>query len=113
MITNDLLVKLYGARTTQSINPLISSVGTTATKLLTSNPQRVAFVVTNLSTYIMYLKPDPSVSSNSGIVVDASGGSVSLNFRDDLGLVTSEWWIVSAGASSDLLVIEQVITGSV
>lgn len=92
-----------------------ASVGTTATKLLGNDPERLAVTFINLGSEPVYLMYDDAVSTTRGIVLTTNGGGVSLNVRDDQTLPTREWWALTSTGSSDMVVISTrryALTGS-
>ena len=81
------------------------SVGTSPTKIVDSDPDSLALVIINLSANTVYLRPANNPSSSDGIQINASGGSMSINVRNDLTLPTREWWGVASAAGSDVYYI--------
>lgn len=108
MITSqqDLIAKLYGIRTTPTINPETATVGTTVVKVLNTNPRRFSFTIINLSNNIVYVGPVNTVSSTAGILLAPNGGQLSLNYAEDLELAANEWFAVASAAGSTVYVIE-------
>jgi hypothetical protein len=68
------------------------AISNNPTKILGSDPDRVALTFINDQTATIYITPDNGPSGNRGIQLDANGGSVSMNVRDDLTLPAREWW---------------------
>lgn len=108
MTTQDLINKLYGVETFANLNPVVSSLTSGAAKAAQLNPNRVGLVIVNLDTNVMYALTDNSVSSTKGIVIPANGGSLILDFKDDLQLVTFDWYLAGTG-SGNFMVLENVI----
>lgn len=103
-----LLRDQFGVRTRAVENALVSSVGTTATKVAGNNPRRLALTIVNLSTNAMYVSLTSDVASTRGIRLSAGGGSVTLTWNEDFQTVGWEWWAVAAGVSSAIYVLECV-----
>lgn len=78
------------------------SVGTAATKIVGNDPDALALTIINLSANTIYLRPSNNPSATKGIQIDANGGSVSMNVRDDLTLPTRAWWALATAAASDV-----------
>lgn len=102
---------LYGTKVFPNVNPLVSSVGTSAVKIADNNNNRFSLLIVNLSANNIYIGLDNSVSSSKGIQLNANGGNVALKFRDDLNMVGWEFWAVAAGPGSNILVIETLAYG--
>ena len=100
-----VLQTLFGVRTRAEINPLVSSIGTSAVQVLPNDPDRLAYSVVNLSSNIIYVGLDSSVSSSRGIRLDANGGECSMLFDEDFQTTGYELWAVSAGAASAIYVL--------
>ena len=88
-----------------------TSVGTADVQLVENNPGRTNLTIVNLSTNTVYLSPMSAASSSSGILLTASGGSLAMNYNDDLVLPTLEWHAIASGSSSNVFVIEASILG--
>ena len=88
-----------------------TSVGTADVQLVENNPGRTNLIIVNLSSNTVYLAPMSVASSSSGILLTASGGSLAMNYNDDLVLPTLEWHAIASGSSSNVFVIEASILG--
>lgn len=106
MTTLEVISKLYGINTFDLENPIVSIIGTTPVQVLPANPGRLSLFFQNLSVNAIYVSTSPQVSSSNGILVSASGGSISFDFRDDLILPTRQLWAVASGVSSNIYVSE-------
>lgn len=105
----DLIEKEVGARVNPRAPVTPTTAGTTASQLFPQNPQRVAFLVVNLSTAVMYAVPGNTVSATTGIRIGPSGGAIIQNWRDDFVLPSLEWWILATVNASEYLLIELVL----
>ena len=88
-----------------------TSVGTADVQLVENNPGRTNLTIVNLSSNTVYLSPMSAAPSSSGILLTASGGSLAMNYNDDLVLPTLEWHAIASGSSSNVFVIEASILG--
>ena len=88
-----------------------TSVGTADVQLVENNPGRTNLTIVNLSSATVYLSPMSAASSSSGILLTASGGSLAMNYNDDLVLPTLEWHAIASASSSNVFVIEASILG--
>tara|TARA_R110002020_G_scaffold152949_3_gene332037 strand:- start:1041 stop:1424 length:384 start_codon:yes stop_codon:yes gene_type:complete len=88
-----------------------TSVGTADVQLVENNPGRTNLTIVNLSSNTVYLSPMSAASSSSGILLTASGGSLAMNYNDDLVLPTLEWHAIASASSSNVFVIEASILG--
>lgn len=106
MPLDDLLMERFNVRTRAVENPKITSVGTTAKMCLANNPNRLGFIIINLSTNVVYASLEKDVSSTKGIRLDASGGYWA-GIWDELFQATAwAWWVVASGATSAIYVLE-------
>lgn len=103
-----LLLERFKVRTRGVENPVITSVGTTPTLVLTNNPNRLAFLVINLSSNLMHIGLTHEVSSSNGIILDANGGYWSGIWDELFDPVAWGWWLVAAAASSAVYSLEVV-----
>lgn len=81
------------------------SVATTATRIVGSNPDCLALTIINVGANAVYIRPYNNPSTSAGIVLQASGGSVSFTVRDDLTLPGRAWWGIADTAASDVFFV--------
>src|SRR3972149_3742926 len=70
---------------------------------LAPGPDRVSFIIVNLSAVAIYVAPRLGVSATSGIRLAPNGGSLSLSWRDDFHLVGWGGEAVAGAAAGGLL----------
>ena len=103
-----LLLDRFSVRTRAVENSKLSSLGTTALEVLGSNPDRLAFIIINLSANVIYLALKDDVSSSKGIRLAANGGSFSAVWDEDFQMTGWAWWGVAASGSSAIYTIEVI-----
>lgn len=87
-----------------------AQIGTSTAVLARNDPGRAALVIVNLSANTITVRPVNPATTTQGIVLAASGGSVSMNWQDDLILPALVWNGISSGANSDVFVVEAIIS---
>jgi len=95
-----------GFKTRPRINPVTNTVNTTATKILNNNPDRIFWLVVNLSSNKGYVGWDSEVSSSRGIPIAANGGYVSASIEEDGELVIHEVHAVNENAAGAYYTVE-------
>ena len=86
-------------------------MGTTATKVLNNNPDRLAWTLVNLDTVDeVFVAFDNEVSTSRGIKASAGGGSISLTVDEDGELVTREVVAIASPASASIFIVETEAT---
>jgi len=85
------------------------TIGTASEVIAKNNPGRTNLTIVNLSSNTMYLSPLDAASSTNGILIGAAGGSLTLNYWDDLIQPTLEWHAVASGSNSAVFTIEATI----
>ncbi len=108
MPLKDLLMERFKVRTRAVENPKITSLGTTAKQVLGNNPNRLGFLIINLSTNVIYLSLRSEVSSSYGIRLDANGGSFAAIWDEMFDPTAWAWWGVADGAASAIYSLEIV-----
>lgn len=103
-----LIAAKLGVRTRPIENRLVSSVGTSVLELLPNDPNRLAAVIINLSTNVLYVTPGRDPSSSKGIRIAPSGGTLLLLWDEDFHTVGSSWFGVASGAASAVYTLEEV-----
>lgn len=80
-------------------------IGTTSELLLRRDPNRAGLFIINLGSNTVLLNPGGQpATATRGIRLDANGGSISMNWRDDFVLPTEEWHAIAITASSQIRV---------
>ena len=106
----DLLKTKFAIKTRAVENPLVTEVGTTAQLVLLNNPNRLGFVIQNLSTSAdIYIGLDHTVSGTKGIKL-APGGSLSAVWDEDFEAVAWARWGIASAAGSPIYILEVVST---
>jgi len=105
----DLLEREIGEPVSAQAPLTPTTIGTTSTRLVIQNPQRVAFLVVNLSANTIYVAPTGVVSATTGIRLGPTGGQVAVLWKEDLVLPALEWSIIADGAASAYLLIELLL----
>ena len=88
------------------INPVTATIGTTSTLILKNNPDRLMWLIVNLSDNRGFIGFDEQVASGRGIPVEASGGIVSANWREDAELVIHPVYAVNQVAAGTWFIVE-------
>jgi hypothetical protein len=107
---HELLFDKFKINTRPNVNPLASSVGTSAVKVLDNNPDRVGWFIVNLSSNVIYLHFDSSVSPSKGIAISPNGGFASMVWDEDFHAVGWEIWAKASGEGSQIYVVEIIAT---
>lgn len=103
----DLLMERFKVRTRAVVNPLaVTSLGTTAQLVLSNNPNRLGWLIINLSTNTVYLHFENDVASTKGTLLDPSGGAASMVWDEDFQATGWSIWGVASGASSAIYAFE-------
>jgi len=82
------------------------TVLTTPTLILRNNPDRIFWLVVNLSANNGYLGWDTLVSSTRGLLVAANGGFVSASIEEDGELVIHEVYAANLAAQGTYMIVE-------
>lgn len=102
----DLIEREMGERVNPRSPTTPTTVGATAVQLMPQNPQRVAFILINLSTATIHVIPEGTASSTNGIRLGPNGGQISVQYKEDFTLPALEWSIVADAAGAAFLLIE-------
>jgi len=109
----DLLERRFGVKTRGVRDPLgVSPIGVAPLVVLRNNPNRLGFVIMNLSAATVYLDLEQDVNAGAGTEVglrlDPNGGFVTLIWDEDFQMVAWAWWAVSTAALTRLAILEVV-----
>jgi len=99
-------VAKLGFKTRLRINPVADTVEITPTEILKNNPDRVFWLVVNLSINNGFVGWDTLVSPTRGLLVAANGGFVSANIEEDGELVIYPVYAINLNASGTYMIVE-------
>ena len=89
------------------------TVGDTATRLATQNPNRVQIVFVNGGGTDVWITTRATDTAGEGFVVAAGGGTVAINANDDGSLPQREFYGVVGSGTETVAVLAEVASGQV
>ena len=107
-VLENYLKKEYSVEVTGVRPAMLDEIGTTSGVVFKKNPNRIMYILVNLSANIVYAAFDGAVSATRGIRLNASGGMLGSSIKDDAALTQEELHIVADGANSAIFGIEVV-----
>lgn len=105
MSLSKFIERIFQTKTRSITDPVTNTVATTVTQILKNNPDRLAYTIVNLTAYDVHVAFDREVSTTRGILISASGGSLSLRAEEDGELVGYELWGISTTGASTIFTI--------
>jgi hypothetical protein len=87
-----------------------AQAGVAAAQLMPQNPNRIGWVLQNLSAATLYLRPGRAPTSTVGIIL-ASNEWRSMLYREDFALVSLQWQILASAAAADYYLLEVLLLG--
>ena len=87
-----------------------AQAGVAAAQLMPQNPNRVGWILQNLSTANLYLRPGRAPTSAIGIIL-APNEWRSMLYREDMALVALQWQILASAAAADYYLLEVLLLG--
>ena len=107
-VLDKYIEKEYGVKVSGARAALLEDIGVAPEMVFRKNPNRIMFILVNLSANIVYTAFESGVGAAHGIRLNALGGMLSSSIRNDAALTQEEVWIVADGADSDIYGIEVV-----
>ena len=107
-VLENYIEKEYGIKVTGVRPALLTTIGTTSGVAFKKDPNRIMYILVNLSVNIVYAAYDGAVSATRGIRLNAAGGLLSSSIKDDAALTQEELHIIADGAASAIFGIEVV-----
>ena len=109
----DLLMERFKVKTRPRVDPLgVSPIGVNPVVLLRNNPNRLAYIIMNLSANLVYIgltnQVNATVGTEVGLGLEPNRGFVSMVWDEDFDMVAWAWWGIAAAAPSILTIIEIV-----
>lgn len=120
MATTPGAVFTYGAaltNTQQRLGYLVNQIesfptlGTTppTAPFIGNNADRVGLIIVNVSLNPVFIGvSQATVQATNGILLNPSGGAVTMQVRDDWTLPSSAWWGEATGGSAQIYVLELI-----
>lgn len=105
-LIDNYIKHLFGVKVSARKDGLVTEVGTTAVQVFRKNPNRIMWMIINLSTNTVYQEWGGDVSDINGVLLDPSGGIGSSWIGEDAHLTGDEVWIVASGAASAIKAFE-------
>ncbi len=103
-----MLESNFGIKTSYNINPLVTQVQTTLTRLLSYNPNRVGLVMVNNGAANIYVSPVNTVTVGNGLILVPGGGGITFIWDDDFEIVALEYFGIADGVASNIFIMEVI-----
>jgi hypothetical protein len=97
-------ISRWGGPTTFQLSTL--TVGTTPSRIVTNNPRRVYYLLSNIGSADVFLKFDSSVTTSAGLKLTSNTGVAEVNAADHGEEVISELWAISSAAGVTVMLLE-------
>lgn len=104
-ILADLMREKFGIETRSQVSP-VAAVGVASIPVLPNHPDRVGFVMLNLSVNLIYISPVSPVAVPVGILLPALGGGIAFSWDEDFELCSSAWYGIATVAGSAVYILE-------
>lgn len=106
MAASEYLERKFGFKTRPIFNPVTDTVGVVPTEILRGNPDRVQWLIVNLSAFDGYIGFDRQVSATRGIFLSANGGNAAATLDDDGHLLIHPVFAISPGGAGTWFIEE-------
>ncbi len=107
MTLQQLLIGQFGVSGADLRESFIT-VGTTSTLLMPNDPNRVGFIISNLSTNTCYVGMANAVTSTTGLILGGAG-NITSKWRDDFQTVGFQRYAISPSGNSNFYVAEIIM----
>lgn len=105
----DLLMERFKVKTRAVENPRAEvNIGITALLILANNPNRLGWIVVNLSANELYLGLTNAVDEHHGIRLNANGGIASMVWDEDFQMTGWAIWAIGSAINTYIYVLEVV-----
>jgi hypothetical protein len=107
-VLHELLIDKFKVETRSLVNPVVAAFGAVAVMFLRNNPDRLGFVIFNLSVNPMYISPLATVGAAAGIPMLIQGDGIAMVYDEDFEMVGYEWYGIAPAGASAIYVLEIV-----
>jgi hypothetical protein len=104
----ELLAAELGVATDSLATP--AQAGVASARLMRQDGNRVAWLLQNLSTANLVIRPDREATLTAGIIL-APNEWRSMIYREDFDLVGREWHVIASAAAADYFLLEVRLQG--
>lgn len=108
----ELIQKRFGMVTRAQANPLVEECDIARTRILPNNPNRLAWIILNLSANNVFIALDKEVADTHGILLTPNGGSATMIYEEDFEATCWEVFGSASADNSDIFALEVVIDRS-
>jgi len=105
----ELIEKRFGMVTRANANPLVEEVDIALTRILPNNPNRLAWIILNLSDNNVFISLDRRTADTHGILLTPNGGSAAMIYEEDFEGTCWAVFGVAAADNSDIFTLEVLI----
>jgi len=106
---HDIIERELAVKTMPVVNPVTDTVQTTVTQILRNDPNRLLWLLINLSGFTFYFGFDREVSAARGIPVSPNGGFAQLTWREDSALVAYDVYAISPSGAAKIYLVAVVL----
>jgi len=89
------------------------TVGTTSTRLVPQNPNRLFLTFINPSTNTVYVDTQTSVAVDEGFIISSNDGVLQFETRTDGDVTTEEFHAVADGGTANIIVRAEQAVGQI
>jgi len=89
------LERTYGLHVTTVLPLEATNIGTSAVQVLKQDSNRLMYLITNISSNIVYALFDGSVAPGNGMILDAGGGKITSWLNEDAIVTGTELWLAA------------------
>jgi hypothetical protein len=109
----ELTQAVLGFETDREQIDRIQTVGTTPTRILDQNPNRLQIVFVNPTSNDVFIDTSAEVALGDGFSIPAGNGSIVFNIDQDGDVPTSEWYAVADTAGTDIVTRGEELRGEI
>ena len=103
-----LIESELGVKVDPVLDPVVSAIGTSSTGFLKNSPDRLGFLLANLGSYPIFIRPGELATTTNGLRLDANGGSAFFWWREDLQIVGWNWEAIASGGSTAIFTLDLI-----
>jgi len=100
-----LLASYYGITVAPQCSVSFPTVGTSATRLLATDPSRFQVAFIDLGGAACSYAWTPNVTTTTGVAIGAAGGSAVENWQSDMVLPTYEHWMICQATGIPITIV--------
>jgi len=106
MTLYDVIQTLFPIKTTCKVSTIDVAIASPASLMCKNNPNRLGLIMSNVADFPVYISYNKDVVAQEGLLLNANGGFVALQWNEDFDVTGWGWYGIASGGASKVSIFE-------